>query len=288
MHQIQSMNDPLRINLNSGAKGILKIGFLIRATVVLLVVFGAALFGLDVLKHNVLVAVISFAISLGLFIVFYRILDSAFLKESVIVTKDTITIVNNRLSSSGKETIGLDSIRYFGFAHTNFTPHTMDSPVLDITGLATQEREMQYVIDDGNVKIETASGTIKFGKNMPSWDVEELVEKIEAYSGRKFQRIPAEPSDEGESNEFEPDAGESNESGIPPNEEIENPASKVPTKQFEYKGDYGVLVIEQKFEMPSQEDMAYINGRPAPSGKYQIGENQFVLVSNGLIYAVRL
>ncbi len=68
-------------------------------------------------------------------------------------------------------------------------------------------------------------------------------------------------------------------------DEVHNP--QVVSKRHVYESDAGTLVIEQKLAIPSGDDVAFLNDKLAPSGKYKIGENQFVLVSNGYIYAVR-
>lgn len=70
-------------------------------------------------------------------------------------------------------------------------------------------------------------------------------------------------------------------------EEIENENTELGLKRYTYKCDEGELTIEQKLEIPSSDDKAYLNGNPAPTAKYKIGEKQFVMVSNGNIYAVR-
>jgi len=54
-----------------------------------------------------------------------------------------------------------------------------------------------------------------------------------------------------------------------------------------YKSKAGDLVIEQAQQIPSPDDTAYINGNLAPTGKYEVGEEKFILISNGKVYATR-
>lgn len=58
-------------------------------------------------------------------------------------------------------------------------------------------------------------------------------------------------------------------------------------KRRTYSCDEGELMIEQKLEIPSADDKAYLKGKLAPTARYKIGEKQFVMVLNGVIYAVR-
>lgn len=194
------------------------------------------------------------------------------------VTKENITLVRKSLSQTKEYVFKINAIKYFGFANQQYTKHPMDNPVIDFTGLAAQEKELQYIIDEGNIKIETDTKNIKFGKNIPSWEVEEIIEEIELFTGRKFSK----PISENSSVDLFTDVD--TETDIEIEQEI---LPQTNAKQYAYMCDKGELIIEQRNEIPSSEDIAYLNGNLAPTGKYKIGENKFVLVSNGLIYAVR-
>lgn len=283
------MSDSLSIKLNSGSKSILKVGFLIRALFFLLFTLGIALFGIHVMEDSLVLAVICFALCLGSFFIFYNILSAAFFSETITVTKQDITILHKSLGTVKKTVVKLNEILYFGFADQQYTKHTMDNPIIDFTGLATQERELQYVIDEGNIKIETASKTIKFGKNMPSWDVEDVVEEVEAFTGMKFKTPIPQRFKEDEVLEMEEGTEEEleAETEIHTEEENGNRNEQVILKTETYLGDYGTLTIEQKKEIPSSEDRAFLNGKLAATGKYQVGDKKFVMISNGYIYAVR-
>lgn len=275
------MTESMNIELDTGTKSILKFGFLLRACFILFFVIGAALLGVNFFKDSIVGAFVCFLISLVLFIIFFKILDAAFFKEQLIVTKEDITIIHKNLSNTKKYVFNLNNIKSFGFADQHYTKHPLDNPVIDFTGLAAQERELQYVIDEGNIRIETDTKNIKFGKNMPSWDVEELVEKIELFTGQKFAKPHREISVDDSSADIQVGADTKSEIGG----ELET--DQVDIKKYTYSGENGELTIAQKNDIPSPDDKAFINGELAPTGKYQIGKKQFVLVSNGIIYAVR-
>ncbi len=275
------MTESFTIKLNSGSNSILKIGFLFRAIFILIFVLGSALLGLNIIEDSLIGALICFAICFVLFLVFYNILNAAFFSESLIVTKQTVTVIHKNLGNTKKSLINFNEIKYFGFADQQYTKHTMDNPILDITGLATQERELQYIIDEGTIQIETSSKTLKFGKNMPSWEVEEVIEEIEQFTGLRFKTPIPQRFEEESAREFDSEAEEE----LPTDQETESSATFL--KKQTYEGDFGSLTIEQKLDIPSAEDRAFLNGKLAASGKYQIGHKQFVLISNGFIYAIR-
>jgi len=277
------MNDSINIKLNSGSSSVLKVGFLFRAGLLMCFLIGAGLIGLQVLKDSVLFAIVCFAVCAGLFLVIYNILNAAFFSESLIVSNEEITIIHRNLGNLKKSVVKLNAINHFGFAEQEYTSHPMDSPVLDITGLATREKELQYVIDEGTIVIETQVKTFRFRKGLASWDVEEVVQEIEQFTGMKFKN----PVQHYSEKKFVTDEDFFDEPETESEPQINDETSAGLVNSYTYKGDFGTLTLEQKLDIPSSEDRAFLNGKLAASGKYQIGEKQFVLISNGFIYAVR-
>ncbi len=287
------MAESLTIELNSGSKSIIKIGFLLRSVFILFFIISLAFLGLHFFKSSFLAALICFAVCFILFIIFFRMLNAAFFKEQLIITKESITYINKNLSNTKKNVFDLNEIKYFGFADQQYTKHAMDNPIVDFTGLATGEKELQYVIDEGNIKLETDTKSIKFGKNMPSWDVEELIEKIENFTGQKYTKPRPGRSTEDLykdiETELDPDAEVISETETKIEQDEEQTESlNTNFERYSYSGDYGELIIEQQNDLPAADDKAFLNGELAPTGKYQIGDKQFVFVSNGFVYAVRL
>lgn len=54
-------------------------------------------------------------------------------------------------------------------------------------------------------------------------------------------------------------------------------------KPTKYKCAQGELVIEQEFQMPNSGERVFLNGHPAPSGKYKIGFLQTIVVEDGIV-----
>lgn len=275
------MSESLKIDINSGTKSVLKLGLVLRASAILFTLACAAFAGIEFLRHSLTVSFICFVLAFGLFIVFFKILSAAFFKEYIVVTKNTLTVFQKNTSGLKKFPIEISDILFFG-------------SIVDFTGLATGERELQYIIDEGNIKIETENEIIRFGKNVPSWDVEEIVEEIESFTGKKFVSPNQEPPIESPFVDEKPEidifakVAEGIELDTPEetseeNEELSDPEAI----KHVYHCPEGELTIIQEEDEPDADDKAFLNGQPAPTGKYQIGEKKFVFVSNGVVYAVR-
>lgn len=183
------MEKSVCIKLNSDSKAILKTGFIFRAAFFGVLVFGVCSLGLSVFAENKLMAVFCFAIGFGLILVIYRMLGAAFQTEELELNETELVIIQKGIHVNTREVVKLDTIRQIGFSDTAYTPNPMDNKIVDFTGLGAQEREMQFVIDEGNIVIETETKTFRFGKKLPTWEVDSIIEQIEEISGRKFQRI---------------------------------------------------------------------------------------------------
>ncbi len=281
------MNESLDIDLSSNSRSIIKVGLLIRASLILIFSVSAGLGGLNFISDSLIAGLIFFAISLVLLLVFLKTLGAVFYKEQLLVTRGSLTVIHSSLGNSRKQVFELHDILFLGFANQQYTPHPLDNPVMDVIGVATQEKEMQYVIDEGNIKLETKNKSIKFGKNMPSWDVEEVIEKVENFTGRKFAKPHLQANLESIAVEDDITDGDEPATENESQAELQNEEPGVETTPFSYDCPEGVLVIHQKLDIPSSGDKVFLSGNLAPSAKYQVGDKKFVLVSNGYIYAVR-
>jgi hypothetical protein len=53
---------------------------------------------------------------------------------------------------------------------------------IDATGWQASETETQMLIEDGTIQFFCNGATLRFGKNVASWDAEKIIQKIEAFA----------------------------------------------------------------------------------------------------------
>ncbi|MNE44313.1 hypothetical protein D3C80_1385330 [compost metagenome] len=68
-----------------------------------------------------------------------------------------------------------------------YTEHPLQNNIVDITGLATTEKELQFLIDEGTMEIVTASEKFRFGKNIPSWEAERIINLVNVFLGNRIK-----------------------------------------------------------------------------------------------------
>ncbi len=117
-------------------------------------------------------------------------------QEILVITERDITITLTSIFGSKDKVFPLDKVKEIGVADDeNFTPHPLEDNNAAIQ-LMVNERLIRYQITDGNMYISDGKARVRFGKEIPSWDAEEIVEKIEQYTGRTFLPRPAAPEEE--------------------------------------------------------------------------------------------
>ncbi len=181
---------PLRINLQPKIKPIIKAVLSLRGFLMLLIALGALHTGITFLKESLLVALICFAGFVLFVILAKKFLEQVFYHEYLELKPEGISLHYKTFLQQKETFFEKENIKQFGFAgQVPYTHNAMHNPVFDITGLEASEKELQYVIDKGTLEIETEDGKHRFGKNMASWDAEEIIAQVEQYYGRAFKPI---------------------------------------------------------------------------------------------------
>ncbi len=182
------MEDELNIELKSSQKLIIKIGFVFQGLLILVTVLGLIYFGLVIMDDITLLSLFSFGCALFFLYISRNYFNNVFFKERLTITREKIIIINRKLGEEKKHEIYIRDVIFFYFAgNFEYTEHPMNNPIIDFTGLGVGEKELQYLIDDGKIIIETHDEVFRFGKNTTSWDAEDVINQIENFTGIKFE-----------------------------------------------------------------------------------------------------
>src|ERR1700741_953940 len=117
------MSDSIKIDINSGTKSVLKVGFVLRAILVLSSLLSLAFLAIGFFRESPIGSLICFSLAFGLLIVIFKILSAAFLKEYVIITKNTITVFQKNASGVKNYPVEISEIISFGFSKQEYTKH---------------------------------------------------------------------------------------------------------------------------------------------------------------------
>jgi hypothetical protein len=181
------MAKPLSISLKGKVNPIITFGFILQAVVTFLGVIALLILGFTEITEIPLLSLLVISGAVFFSFISKKYFERIFSSEKIIVTYSTLTVIHKTLSKEIKNEFPLRDVLYLGFAgNTLYTENNMGNSVIDFTGLATVEKEVQFLIDEGTIELETEHQVFRFGKNMASWDTEELIKKIEDHLGRKF------------------------------------------------------------------------------------------------------
>ena len=110
-------------------------------------------------------------------------------EETICVNATHITIIDKSLFGKKERRFDLKFVKQISVAQAeDFTPHPMEDNNAAIN-FAVNERLIRYQISDGNMMIAAGKIQHRFGKNIPSWDAEEMILEIERYTGRSFTPV---------------------------------------------------------------------------------------------------
>lgn len=158
------MEAELRIDLNPKVKPIIKAVLSLRGFLMVLIGLGSLHTGITFLGESTLVAIICFVVFILFIFIGKKFLEQVFFHEYIILNKDAMHIYHKTFLQETKSTFLLKELKHFGFAgQQKYTHNAMHSEVMDITGLQATEKELQYVIDNGTLEIETDN------KKTPLW-----------------------------------------------------------------------------------------------------------------------
>lgn len=190
----------LTIDLRPGTKSIIKFGFAFQGFLIMIVLVGFVFLAFQLVSDIPLLSLILVAIAIFFIFIAKQYLGNAFYKEQITINDGKLIISYRSFLKEKIHEFDLNEIKYLSHAGTHeYTDHPMNNDIVDFTGLGTTERELQFLIDEGTLEIETEDEVLRFGKNMSSWDAEEAIAQIEKHTGKKFiNKYPTETIDENE------------------------------------------------------------------------------------------
>lgn len=185
------------IDLKPKIKSIVKFGFVFQGVLIIISIPLLLLLGLQIKNDLPLLSLLPFAGALVFLYAGKKYLENVYYKESIRISPTDLTVVIKKLGQSTQHSFSIKDITSFGYAGEEvFTKHPLHNDVIDFTGLATTERELQFLIAEGTLEIETAEQRFRFGKNMASWEAEEVIAQVENYLDSKFENKYSQPDAE--------------------------------------------------------------------------------------------
>jgi hypothetical protein len=182
------MISPLKIQLKSSQKPIITI-VLGLCFFMLLLYAGVYLSAFLVNMDNLfLISLISVVGGIIYFLAARTIFRAIFQTESIEIDHEELQVT---IQNGFRKTVHLfriDEIKSFGYAgQIIYTQHPLELETFDVTGLGATEKQLQYIIDEGNLEIETEETILRFGKYVTEWDAEEAISQLQTHIGKVFE-----------------------------------------------------------------------------------------------------
>jgi len=185
--QCNESEGKLTIEILPSMKTIVRLGLVFKGIFIIGCSIFTTIIILTTISDITIASLMLIAMCIIYFIAGKKYLNRVFYKEIVEVDKNNLTIIDKYLTS--KETISfpITEISSIGFVgQHNYTRHPLDNDTMDFTGFGVAEREVQFLIEDGTIEIYCNGVTRRFGKNIASWDAEEIVNNIKRFAGNRL------------------------------------------------------------------------------------------------------
>lgn len=116
---------------------------------------------------------------IGSFMLVRIFLRRIFQKEIIHITSDSLIFSKKFFFKTNKRIFQLTQISDLKIAEKeNFTKHPLDTQGFDYLGIGTGEKELEFMIEGGNLSFFYSGSTVRFGKNVYDDDGIELLETI--------------------------------------------------------------------------------------------------------------
>jgi len=119
---------------------------------------------------------LSILIVSGFIIAGYRYAQSASRTESILVTPNNIEVTEQSWFYKKRRKYDISRIKEFRFVERPvLTPHPLAGNTFDYLGFQTQQQVINEMFGDNRIAFEYEGKTVCFGKNLYSWDYEDLL-----------------------------------------------------------------------------------------------------------------
>jgi len=181
---IQETYDSLIIVIKPQPKGILKFGMWFFYTIPLALLAGM-LFSI-IGQNGGITFNVEFAwiilIYIGAVLFILSSLRKIYEKEIITVTSDSLVLSNRFIFKKPAREFKRNEIKDLKvLGAQNFTKHPLDTNGFDYLGMATFEKEVHFLIEDGKIGFQYNGETQRFGKNIWEDDGIEIINRIEKY-----------------------------------------------------------------------------------------------------------
>jgi hypothetical protein len=185
--KITATDEHLTIKISPSMKPIIKFGLVFQGLLYAFTLIGLIFMFFKTIDDMGFVTFGFFALAVICFIIGRKYLSRVFYKESVVTTKTELIIIENSLFEKKIHKYLIDEISNISFIGQNeFTPNLITGSEIYSNGLRIGENEIQYLIEDGTIGFFHNGITKRFAKNIASWDAEEIISRIESFTGKKF------------------------------------------------------------------------------------------------------
>jgi len=147
---------------------------------------GAFFLSLLLIIYSSLVGgIVILAFGTGLLIASYRFGHAAMQQEEIFIDDKALFLITKGIKSKKRQVFELDAISNFRFLDKpRVERHALAGETFDYLGFQTEQQVINEMHGDNRLALDYEGVTVKFGKNVYSWEFDEIVELLKNAKGR--------------------------------------------------------------------------------------------------------
>jgi hypothetical protein len=152
---------------------------------------GTFLLGLLFYEYpSITVTVLLLALATVQFVASYRFGRSAMLQEEIFIDSKELILMIKGIGPMKRQIFDLPAVTDFRFLDKPvMAPHPLAGESFDYLGFQTEQQVINEMFGDNRLSFDYNGRVVKFGKNVYSWDFDEILQLLRSY-GYTSNQIP--------------------------------------------------------------------------------------------------
>ena len=122
------------------------------------------------------------AFSIARFVASYRFGRSSVLEQHLFIDSNELILMDKAIRIQKRQVFELSSVTHFRFlAKPEMSRHPLAGESFDYLGFQTEQKVINEMYGDNRLVFDYNGTTVKFGKNIYSWDFDEIIHVLRFY-----------------------------------------------------------------------------------------------------------
>jgi hypothetical protein len=186
--KVQDYNNGKLISISTPFSNRKKLLDFVYAVMFIVGAFGFCSLLLTRWNDSIGASIVAILMIIACLIAFYRFINKATEAEKLFIIQDRLEIISSSFLKNFKKTFLVEGISDFKFLENErYEPHPLKGETYDYLGFQTEQQVIHDMYNEGRVSFIYEGRRVRFGKELASWDFNELEVLLYEVTGNDFR-----------------------------------------------------------------------------------------------------